>query len=97
MKAKHTDKRRGAKNAELTQSNLSPDFISWFLRVEMESGRGSAFAYRRFKFAWQQGAMIPGMDNAMTRRRLPHGFSYNNILSRTRSVVQSLRASAALR
>ena len=88
--------RKDAKNAKV-MSKLHPDFISYFFRLELECGGRASIAYRRFKAAWFRLAQIPGMDNQLSRHRLPVGYSYCNILSQSRSLVQKLRASASLR
>jgi hypothetical protein len=59
---------------------LDPDFIEYWKKLCEQNTRKFRPAYREFVRQYKSGAPIPGLPPGISRKSLPPGFSYDNLL-----------------
>lgn len=67
-------------SAQPRQRGINAEFIEYWKALCAQNQRKCAPAYREFVRAWHAGEIIPGMNNALPRHRLPRGFTYDNLM-----------------
>jgi hypothetical protein len=62
------------------ESTQSPDFVEYWKGLCESNGRKCAPAYRQFVREFKEGKLIPGIDPAISRKQIPAGYSYDNLM-----------------
>jgi hypothetical protein len=76
------------------KSQLSKDFVEWWLHHAGGNTRVTSDAFREFALDWKRGEEIPGLDPDLPRHRLPPGCSCANLQKYARRhelAVKSMR------
>jgi hypothetical protein len=66
-------------HARWSESGPAPEFAEWYRQLCLQNSRKNAPAYRKFVRLFHEGELIPGLEWATNRRRLPRGFSEENL------------------
>lgn len=67
---------------------LDPEFVSWWSALCKQNARKCRPAYKDFCRRWASGELIPGMPAGLSRHRLPHGYSYDNLMRHAPSTFE---------
>ena len=71
---------------------LTDEFLQYWKTLCLENARKCAPAYRKFVREFKAGAPIAGIDPTLSRRTVPRGFSYDNLMRHAPTAFEAAAA-----